>query len=87
MQGFAVTFAALVVDVVLANEAALVVPYCELVVDLGFDSVAVCVADVHEALVVVAFHLVVYPAVVAVSNPFVGIEVHVDIVVLVLPVL
>ena len=56
-KGFVVvvTFAALVVDVVLANEAAVVVPHWELVVVLGFDAVAAYVVDVLDSGVVVAF--------------------------------
>ena len=44
-KGFAaVTFAALVTDVVLIDEAAVVVPHSELVVVLGFDAVAAYLA-------------------------------------------
>ena len=55
-KGFAVvTFVALAVDVVLVDEAALVVPHCELVVVLGFDTVAAYVVNVLDSRVVVAF--------------------------------
>ena len=46
LQGFVITFAALIVDVARANEAAVVVPYCELIVVLGFDAYVI---DVHDA--------------------------------------
>ena len=38
-------------------------------------------------MLIFAFHLVVYLVVIAMINPFIGIEVHVDVVLLVLPVL
>ena len=64
-KSFAVlTFAALVV-VVLVDEAAVVVPHCELVVVLEFDAVAAYVVDVLDSHIVVAFHLAVYLVVVA----------------------
>ena len=73
-KGFAVvTFAALVADVVLVDEAAVVVPHCELVVVLGFDAAAA--------------YLVVYLFVGAALNPLGGIETHVDVVLPFLPVL
>ena len=79
-----VTFAALVVDVALVDEAAVVFPYCELVVVLGFDAVAAYVVNVLDSRVVVAFHLAVYLVVGAALNPLGGIETHVDVVLLVL---
>ena len=79
-----VTFAALVVDVALVDEAAVVVPHCELVVVLGFDAVAAYVVNVLDSRVVVAFHLAVYLVVGAALNPLGGIETHVDVVLLVL---
>ena len=82
-----VTFAALVIDVVFVDEAAVVFSYCELVVVLGFDAVAAYVADVLGTRVVVVCHLAVYLAVVTVLNLLDGIEVHFDIALLVLPVL
>ena len=67
-KGFVVlTFAALVVDVVLIDEVAVVVPHCELAVVLGFDTVA-AVVDVLDSRVIVAFHLAVYLAFVAVNQ-------------------
>ena len=68
------------------GEATVVVPHCKLVVVLVFDAVAayVVVLDSH---VVVAFHLAVYLVAVAVLNPLGGIDVHVDVVLLVLPIL
>ena len=72
-KGFAVvTFAALVADVVLVYEAAVVGPHCELVVVLGFDAAA---------------YLVVHLFVSAALNPLGGIETHVDVVLPFLPVL
>ena len=70
-----VTFAALVAvaDVVLVDEAAVVVAHCELVVVLGFDAVA--------------GYLVMYLFLGAALNAFGGIETHVDIVLPVLLVL
>ena len=53
-KGFViVTLAALVIDVVFVDEAAVVFSYCELVVVLGFDAVAAYVADVLGTRVVV----------------------------------
>ena len=87
-KGFAVvTFAALVVDVVLVDETAEVVSPCELVVVLGFDVVAAYVVDVLDSRVVIAFHFSVYLVVVAVLNPLDGIDAHDDVVLLVLLVL
>ena len=87
-KGFVVvTFAALVVDVVLVDEAAVVVPHYELVVILGFDAVPANVFDVLNSRVAVVFHLALYLVVVAVLSPLGGIEVHVDVVLLVLSVL
>ena len=54
-----VTFAALVVDIVLVDEAAVVVPHCEIVVVPGFDAVSSYVIDVLDSRIVVTFHLVV----------------------------
>ena len=86
-KGFVVvTFAALVV-VVLVDEAAVVVPHCELVVVLGFDVVTAYVVDVLNSRDVFAFHPAVCLVVVPVLNLLGGIEVHVDVVLLVLPVL
>ena len=80
-KGFAVvTFAALVVDVVLVDEAVVVVV-------LGLDVVAAYVVNVRDSRVVVAFHLAVYLVVGAALNPLGGIETHVDVVLLVLPAL
>ena len=87
-KGFAVaTYAARVVDVLLVDEAAAVVPHCELVVVLGFDTASAYVVDGLDSCVVVAFHLAVYLNVVYVLIPLGGIEVHVGVVLLVLPVL
>ena len=86
-KGFVVTFAALIVDVVLVDEAAVVVPHSELVVVIGFDVVAAYVVDVLDSRVVVASHLAVYLVVVTVLNPLGGIDVYVDFVILILPVL
>ena len=70
-----VTFAALVAvaNVVLVDEAAVVVPHCELIVVLGFDAVA--------------GYLAMYLFLGAALNPFGGIETHVDVVLPVLLVL
>ena len=85
--GFAVvTFAALVA-VVLVDEAAVVVPHCELVVVLGFDTVAAYVVNVPDSRVVVALYLAMYLVVGAALSPLGGIETHVDVVLLVLPAL
>ena len=87
-KGFVVgTFAALVVDIVLVDKAAVVVPDCELVVVLRFDAVAAYVVDVLDSRVAVVFHLALCLVVVAVLNPLGGIEVRVDVVLLVLPIL
>ena len=67
-----VAFAALVADNVLVDEAAVVVPHCELDVVLGYDAVAA--------------NLTVYLIVVDALNPLGGIEIHFDVVLLVLPV-
>ena len=75
-----VTAIALVVDAVLVDEAAVVVPHCELVVVLGFDAAATYVVDVLDSSAVFALYLVI----VAVLNPLGGIEIHVDVVFLVL---
>ena len=49
-KGFVVvTFAALVVDVVLVDKAAVVVPHCDLVVVFGFDTVAAYVVNVLDS--------------------------------------
>ena len=82
-----VTFAALVVDVVLADEAAVVAPHCELVVVLEFDALAAYVVNVLDSRVTVANHVAVYLVVGAALNPLGGIETHVDIVLLALPAL
>ena len=52
-----VNFAALVVDVVIVDEAAIVVPHCDLVVVLWFDAVATYVVDVFYSRVVVTVHI------------------------------
>ena len=83
-KGFVVvTFATHVLDVVRVDEAAVVVPHCELVVILGFDAVATFVVDVLYSRLVISFHLVMYLVVVAVLSPLGGIEVHVNFVLLV----
>ena len=63
------------------------VPHCKLVVALELDGVAAYGVDVFDARVVATFHLAMYLVAVAVLNPLGGIEVHVDAVLLVLPVL
>ena len=68
------------------DEAVVVVPHCELVVVIRFNDVADYIVDVLYSRVVVAFHLVLYLVVVAVLSPLGGIEVHVDVAFLVLPV-
>ena len=83
-----VTFAALVAYVVLVDETAVVVPHCELLIVLGFDAVSVsicCICSCFTCCCCISScrHLVV----VAVLSTLDGIEVHVDIVLLVLPVL
>ena len=82
-----VTFGALVVDVILVDKAAAVAPHCKLVVALELDGVAAYGVDVFDARVVVTFHLAVYLVAAAVLNPLGVIEVHVDVVLLVLPIL
>ena len=69
------------------DEAVVVVPHCELVVIIRFNAVANYIVDVLYSRVVVAFHLFLYLVVVAVLSPLGGIEVHVDVAFLVLPVL
>ena len=69
------------------DEAVVIVPHCELVVFITFNAVADYVVDVLYSRVVVAFHLALYLVAVAVLSPFDGIEVHVDVAFLVLPVL
>ena len=81
------TFAALVVDVALVDEATVIVPHCNLVVVLELDAVVAYGVDVLDPHIVVAVHLTVYLVVVAVLNPNGGIEVHVDVALLVFPVL
>ena len=80
-----VTFSTLVVDVLLVDEVAVVVPHCQLVVVLGFDVVATYVVDVLCSCVVAAFHLATYLVVVTALSCLGGVKVHVDIVLLVLP--
>ena len=75
-----VTFEALVIYVVLVDDAIVGVPHCKVVVVLGFDAVAANVVDVLDSHVVVAFHLAVYLVVAVVLNPLGGIKVHADIV-------
>ena len=82
-----VTFPALVADVVLVDEAAVVVPHCELVFVLGFDAIADYIVDVLDSSVVITFHLAMNLVVGATLNPLGGTETHVDVVLLVLPVL
>ena len=76
MQGF---FAALVVDAVLVDEAAVVVPHCQLFAVLGFDAVTACVFVVNDSGIAVAFHLVVHLVVVAMLSPLGGTDVHIDV--------
>ena len=61
-----VTFIAVVVDVVLVDEATGLVPHCKLFVVLSFDAVTPYVVDVLDSRVIVAFHLAMYLAAVAV---------------------
>ena len=76
-KGFVVaTFAAFVVDVVLVDEVALVVPQCELVAVLGSDTVTAYAVDVLDSSVVIA-----------VLSSLGEIKVYVDVVLLVLLVL
>ena len=68
-KGFVVaTFAAFVVDVLLVDEVALVVPHCELVAVLGFDAVTAYAVDVLDSSVVIA-----------VLSSLGGIKVYVDV--------
>ena len=76
-KGFVVaTFAAFVVDVLLVDEVALVVPHCELVAVLGSDTVTAYAVDVLDSSVVIA-----------VLSSLGEIKVYVDVVLLVLLVL
>ena len=59
----------------------------KLVAVLVFDVVANYVVDVLYSRVFIAFHVAMYVVVVAVLNPLCGIEVHTDVVLLVLLVL
>ena len=68
-KGFVVAiFAAFVVDVLLVDEVALVVPHCELVAVLGFDAVTAYAVDVLDSSVVIA-----------VLSSLGGIKVYVDV--------
>ena len=68
-KGFVVAiFAASVVDVLLVDEVALVVPHCELVAVLGFDAVTAYAVDVLDSSVVIA-----------VLSSLGGIKVYVDV--------
>ena len=58
-----------------------------MVVVLGFDAAASYVVNVLDLRVAIAFHPAVYLDAVAVLSPLSGIEVRVDVVLLVLPVL
>ena len=69
-----VNFVALVADIVLADETAVLVPHWELVLISGFDAVAAYVVDVLDSRVVVAFHVAVYLVVVVVFTLLVGLE-------------
>ena len=83
-----VTFAALVAYVVLVDEAAVVVPPCELLFVLGFDAVSVSICCICSCFMCCCcISSCRYLVVVAVLSPLDGIEVHIDIVLLVLPVL
>ena len=74
-KGFVfVNFVALVADIVLADETAVLVPHWELVLISGFDAVAAYVVDVLDSRVVVAFHVAVYLVVVVVFTLLVGLE-------------
>ena len=74
-KGFVfVNFVALVADIVLADETAVLVPHWELVLISGFDAVAAYVVDVLDSRVVVAFHVAVYLVVVVVLTLLVGLE-------------
>ena len=85
-KGFVVIPIPAIFVVIFVDEAAVVVPRCELVF-LGFDTVATYVVDILDSRIVVAFNLAKYIVAVAVLSPVGGIEVHVDVVLLVLPVL
>ena len=68
-KGFVVAiFAAFVVDVLLVDEVALVVPHCELLAVLGFDAVTAYAVDVLDSSVVIA-----------VLSSLGGIKVYVDV--------
>ena len=82
-----VNFSTHVVNVVLIHEAVALVPLCKIVVVLGFDAVADYVVDVLDSRVAAAFHLAVNIVVVTVLNPIEEIEVHIDVILLVLNVL
>ena len=74
-KGFVfVNSVALVADIVLADETAVLVPHWELVLISGFDAVAAYVVDVLDSRVVVAFHVAVYLVVVVVFTLLVGLE-------------
>ena len=74
-KGFVfVNFVALIADIVLADETAVLVPHWELVLISGFDAVAAYVVDVLDSRVVVAFHVAVYLVVVVVFTLLVGLE-------------
>ena len=74
-KGFVfVNFVALVADLVLADETAVLVPHWELVLISGFDAVAAYVVDVLDSRVVVAFHVAVYLVVVVVFTLLAGLE-------------
>ena len=65
---------ALVADIVLADETAVLVRHYELVLVSWFDAVAAYVADVLDSRAVVAFHVAVYLVVVVVFILLVGLE-------------
>ena len=69
------------------KEAVVVVPHCELVVVIRFNAVADYIVDVLYSRVAVAFHLALFLVAAAVLSPLGGIEVHLDVAFLVLPVL
>ena len=56
------------------DEAAVVVPHCELVVVIRFNAVADYIVDVLYSRVAVAFHLALYLVVVAVLSPLGGLK-------------
>ena len=87
MQLIIIIFIAVVVDVVLVNEAAVVVLHCELVVVCKFGAVAAYVVDVLDSRVAFTFHFAAYLVTVAMLNPFGRFKVHVDVVLLVLLIL